>query len=205
MAGRLIADAFATLLGVPSPAQADLVFACQVRRETADWNAVLSPGVRFNNPLNLTTGNGRIVWPGQTGTYSGGNAAEWHGDFAAFGSIEAGAWACASNYSADTYLEVQRAFRGGDPIALATSIQDSPWDSGHYGGTFVEDVRAEIGTEEEMTDDDLKAALKRIYAGPDSPEEWVKADVRVMVQQDPETRAAIANIAVKAVGERLAG
>jgi len=52
-----------------------------------------------------------------------------------------------------------------------------------------------IGGEDDMNDEQLVAALKRIWAGPDRPEEWTKADVREMVKQDPETRATIAEIA----------
>jgi hypothetical protein len=57
-----------------------------------------------------------------------------------------------------------------------------------------------VDKEDDMTDDELRAAIKRIYAGPDSLEEAVKADVRVMVQQDPETQAAVRKI----VADRLA-
>jgi hypothetical protein len=49
----------------------------------------------------------------------------------------------------------------------------------------------------DMTDDELFAAFQRIYPG--KVEELVKPSVRVMVEQDPETRAAI----VDAVKEKL--
>ena|SRR3990167_9399214 len=52
----------------------------------------------------------------------------------------------------------------------------------------------------DMTDDELRAALKRVFSGPDSLEEWVKADVRVMVRQDPETQTAV----LKIVADKLA-
>ena len=52
----------------------------------------------------------------------------------------------------------------------------------------------QLAMEDDMTDDELRAALKRVFSGPDSLEEWVKGDVRVMVQQDAETRVAIQRI-----------
>jgi len=81
----------------------------------------------------------------------------------------------------------------GDPTPIPGTVAKqyaNPLFTGHHydksviGGSWP-------GVEEDMTDDELLAALKRIYSGPDRPEEWVKADVRVMIQQDPETRLAI--------------
>lgn len=153
-AGRNISSALATLLGVVEPPNAWLAFAVQVRRETADGTSI---GAQNNNPLNLTTANGSIIWPGQTGTYGGGDATEWHGDFASFGTIEAGCWACARNYDNPSYQNVLTAFQLGSPIEIAIAIQESPWDSGHYGGTLASEVAAEIG--EDMTPDQVKALI----------------------------------------------
>jgi murein DD-endopeptidase MepM/ murein hydrolase activator NlpD len=48
---------------------------------------------------------------------------------------------------------------------------------------------------EEMTDEELLAALKRIYAGPSGLEELVKPTIREMLRKDPETRELTATIA----------
>lgn len=164
-AGRLIAQALATLLGVPVPPSAWIAFAVQAERECAGGTSV---GARNNDPLNLTTANGTITWSGQTGTYGGGDATEWHGDFAAFGSLVAGCWACASNYDGGSYGNVLDAFRAGDPVAIATAIQQSPWDSGHYGGTLADEVRSEIGGD--MTPDDVKALIATYAQGLETDE-----------------------------------
>lgn len=139
--GKLISQFLADRLGIPQPSATWLPFAVQAQIEDAGGSSL---GAARNNPLNLTTGNGKITWPGQTGTYGGGNAQEMHGDFAAFGSLEDGCRACADNYF--YYPGVVAAFKTGDPIKLAQAVQDSPWDSGHYGGGFVAQVQANLGT-----------------------------------------------------------
>ncbi|MCR4338332.1 MAG: hypothetical protein NUW01_00435 [Gemmatimonadaceae bacterium] len=184
-AGTLIAEAFTTLWGVPMTPATATVFACQVRRETANGDPDLSPGVRHGNPLNLTVPPNAPdpdhYWNGQVGTYSGGSTDEWHTNFAAFGSLEAGAWACAVNYSSVTYENVRDALRGGDPIALAEAIQQSPWDSGHYGGTLVAEVRAELGQEEEMTEEQIREIAKAECRAVLSQEDWLRDTVKAAV------------------------
>jgi hypothetical protein len=41
---------------------------------------------------------------------------------------------------------VVAAFRGGDPVAIGQEIQNSPWDSGHYGGqNLVNLIKSSLG------------------------------------------------------------
>jgi lysozyme len=108
---------------------------------------------------------------------------------------------------------------GGYPLWLADydglpdAVIETPWprvaikqwtSAGTLPGiNGLVDLNSSAWEGADMTDDELRAALKRVYAGPDSLEEWVKADVRVMVEQDPETQAAIAAQAAKAVAIKL--
>ena len=158
-AGRLIAESLAERLGLPAvPGNTYLAFAVQVRREVAD-GATWAAGVQHNNPLNLTDPWPAADWPGQTGWYSGGDASEWHTNFAAFGSLEAGCAAAAQNYSTGpAYSGVVAAFRGGDAIGLAEAISASPWSSDHYGYELADEVRQELQGEEsedDMTDEQM--------------------------------------------------
>ena len=198
-AGELSAEAYATLWGVPVPRGAAIVFACQARRETANGDPDLSLGVRNGNPLNLTVPSDvpdpEHYWNGQTGLYSGGSwPEEWHTNFAAFGSLEAGAWACAVNYSSPTYEHVRDAFRRNDPIALAEAIQQSPWDSGHYGDTLVSEVRAELRQEEEMTEDQIREIAKAECRAVLAREAWLKDAVTLAVDE------ALKEIAARILG-----
>jgi hypothetical protein len=156
-AGHLIADALATLIGVAkAPSDNWIAFAVQCSIETANGT---STGADKFNPLNLTTAGGTIVWPGQTGTWGGGDTSEWHEDFAAFGSLQAGAWACAANYAnGEAYGEVRWAFLGGNPIAIAKAIEDSPWDTGHYQQRLDEAVQEQL-EEGTLTEDQVKALI----------------------------------------------
>jgi hypothetical protein len=142
-AGRMIATALAELLGIPVPAAAYLAFAVQARRETAGGTQMAAA----NNPLNLRPILGG--WPGQIGTTPA--------NFAVFGSLEAGCWACARNYDNPDYAGVLSAFRGGDPVAMAYAIEESPWDEGHYGGTLHIEVEEEVMATEFVTKADLEA------------------------------------------------
>ncbi len=171
-AGRLIAGALEQLLGAPASLDARLVFAVQAALETANGASI---GATANNPLNLTTARGRIFWPGQVGTYSGGSQSEWHGDFARFARLEHGAYACALNYaSGGAYQAVRDAFRHGNPLALAAAIEASPWDSGHYGNgnlaAAVQTVIAALQEDDDMTPEQLKAILDKDDALSDSIE-----------------------------------
>ena len=173
-AGRLIAEAMSVLLGLAVPQNAWVALAIQAAREVAN-GATWAAGVKFNNPLNLTTARGAIVWPGQTGTYGGGSEEEWHEDFAAFGTLEAGCWACATNYvDGPSYSGVVQAFYTDDAVKIAEAIAESPWSSDHYGYALVEDVRQylqEVG----VTPDDIEkiadAVAKKIL-----PEVLTKLD-----------------------------
>lgn len=136
--GLLIAQDMASELRLPVAPYASWVpLAVQADIEDARGT---SYGARTNNPLNLRPRVGS-PWPGQTGVSPGG--------FAEFATIEAGALACAQNYTtADSggfYTGVNSAFRSGDPIALAQAIDDSPWNAGGYGGRIVAGTRSAIG------------------------------------------------------------
>lgn len=141
--GQLISRELAQRLGVPEPPTAAIVFATQVKHETADM-ADWALGTKNNNPLNLTGSN--MLWQGygQVGYYQGGSTSEFHNNFARFDTLENGCRACAANYLGRYYPNVIAAYKSGNPISLAQAIQDSPWDSGHYGGRLVAEVQAEL-------------------------------------------------------------
>ena len=131
------ADALAARLGIATPPLAWLAFAAQISNETANGDPS-TIGVHNSNPLNLTTGGGRYPLPGQIGAGEpGGNAAEWHSDFARFPDPLTGARAAGFFYSAEGdpagyYAGVRRSFLGGDPVAIARAIEESPFATGHY-------------------------------------------------------------------------
>lgn len=138
--GQLVASEIAARGGFKIRDDAWIAFAAQAQRETGGV-------VTANNPLNLTDPGQRSLWArfGQTGWRSGGTAAEWHTNFAAFSSLEGGARAAAANYLGDYYPNVIAALRAGaDPVSLAREIEKSPWDSGHYGGTLSQAVAAAV-------------------------------------------------------------
>lgn len=151
-AGRAIAAAIARELVVDDRPLAWLAFAAQAKHECADGDANVSAGAGANNPLNLT-GSG---WPGQTGFYVGGDSHEWHADFARFPTLELGAAAAAANYTthdpAGYYRGVVNAFQAGDPVAIAQAIEDSPWDSGHYGQHLDDEVRELLALNPQLED-----------------------------------------------------
>jgi hypothetical protein len=135
-AGKTIAHA----LGASDP-NAWVAFATQAQWENGGT-------VRGNNPLNLTDPGRRLYWRayGQTGWYTGGTAAEWHTDFAAFATLGGGAQAAAANYlHQGSYGAVLVACRSAaGPIPIADAIESSPWSSGHYGGKLAARVSAEL-------------------------------------------------------------
>lgn len=143
-AGRLIAEAIALLEHVSEPANAWIALAVQCRRETANGDPALAPGVVFRNPLNIAAHGGVLTWLGQEGTYGGPSVP--HRDSAKFGSVEAGCWACASTYTSRAYSNVIGAFKIGDPVAIARAIQESSWDPEHYGYTLAAEVQHVVGT-----------------------------------------------------------
>jgi hypothetical protein len=145
-----IADALAARLGIPTPPLAWVPFAAQIANETANGDPS-TVGVQNANPLNLTTGHGRYPLPGMIGHGRvGGSATEQHSDFAAFPDPTAGARAAGYFYSAEAdpagyYAGVRRAFIGGDPVAIARAIEDSPFATGHYSYNLSPAVAAHTG------------------------------------------------------------
>jgi hypothetical protein len=113
-------------LGIPEPPEAWRAFAAQVRNETAGGDPS-TRGVRNNNPLNLTDAGGTIAWPGESMS---------DGPFAVFETLDAGINASVQNLLAPDYERVRNSFRFGDPVALAHSIEASPWDAGHYSNNL---------------------------------------------------------------------
>ena len=91
----------------------------------------------------------------------------------------------------------------GDPEIVGKQYANPTMTGGHYDASIIAPHWPGVDEEDDMTDAELAAAIKRIYSGPDSLEEMVKADVRVMVEQDPETRAAIGDQAVAAVRKQM--
>lgn len=144
------ADALALRLGIPTPPLAWLAFAAQISNETANGDPS-TIGVHNSNPFNLTTGHGTITLPGEIGAgQPGGDAAEWHTDFAAFADPSTGAQAAGYWYSpqgdpAGYYAGVRSAFIGGDPVAIAKAIEASPFATGHYSYSLAPAVQQELG------------------------------------------------------------
>ena len=138
-AGQRIADHLAQLMGIPRrPYQIAVVFAVQAQIEDAGGDTGQSSGALHNNPLNLSDAGGTITWPGQIGRY--------FDRFASFDTLDNGALACAMNYlNGAEYGEVRNAFQGNDPFLLASAIQNSPWDEGHYNYSLVSAVHSALG------------------------------------------------------------
>jgi hypothetical protein len=145
------ADALAARLGIPTPPLAWVAFAAQIANETANGDPS-TVGVQNANPLNLTTGGGRYPLPGMLGAGEpGGSPTEWHSDFAAFPDATTGARAAGFFYSAEGdpagyYAGVRRAFIGGDPVAIARAIEESPFAGGHYAYNLAPVVARETGS-----------------------------------------------------------
>ncbi len=147
---REAADALAARMGISTPPLAWLAFAAQIANETSNGDPA-TIGVSNANPFNLTTGGGRYPLPGQIGAGSpGGSSTEWHTDFARFPDPRTGARAAGYFYSAEGdpagyYAGVREAFLGGDPVAIASAIEASPFAGGHYSYNLAPVVARESG------------------------------------------------------------
>jgi len=152
-------------MGIPESDKAWLAFAAQAEIEDAGGT---SYGAQHNNPLNILPSN--PPWNGQTGTGPAG--------FANFDTLDHGVEACAYTYNhqgdGQTYAMVKAMYLTNDPVAIASAIERSPWDAGHYGdpngnGNLTKLVRDNLsyvgGGEVPVTDDERFDLLFSEYFG----------------------------------------